>query len=628
MSFTKIESTDLNGIGVIGLPDQPGLSTAAMQAKFEETARSVVIPKHNGLIDELEDTTAAASLGAVAPTGRTGATVQAILDDISSFENIESGGTTFTADGVDTFKINAGSNVTITPLASPDKGIQISASGGGGQSTGDMLMSDYDSLGTVKTAGGIPSYVASAISGKADTSSLATVATSGSFNDLNDQPTIPTVSNTYSSSSTNAMSGQAVNEALQTLDGTVTGSPGAGKTLTAFSETDGKVSATFDAISITKSQISDFPTIPDELKDLTGDVDIATTPTDGYVLTYESASSKWKPKAAGGGVTNAYKNIVSAGQTFAASGEDTFKINAGSNVTITALSSPDKGILISATGGGQSTGDMLMSDYDSDADVKSGGGIKAYVSSAISGKQDTISGGDGITVNSNTVSVDFGTVASGTTTKPPTGKAVYDAIAALDGTITGSAGTGKTLSAFSQTDGKVSATFSNISITKSQVSDLGTIPTVVNTYSSSGTDAISGTGVNAALQTLDVSDSAVSGKYVSAVSETDGKISVTRANLPTVTVEHSGTASTSAVRKQTITINNTPTEIDGSVYMESTANSASFSFTNAAILTTSAIDVWTDIWGDNPSNVEVPSAGTCNVTFSAAQTRTVRIYIK
>ena len=30
MAFTKIENADLNGIGVIGLPDQPGLSTAAM----------------------------------------------------------------------------------------------------------------------------------------------------------------------------------------------------------------------------------------------------------------------------------------------------------------------------------------------------------------------------------------------------------------------------------------------------------------------------------------------------------------------------------------------------------------------------------------------------------------------
>lgn len=49
---------------------------------------------------------------------------------------------------------------------------------------------------------------------------------------------------------------------IDALDATVTGSAGSGKTLTAFSQTDGKVSATFDNISITKSQVSDFPTIP------------------------------------------------------------------------------------------------------------------------------------------------------------------------------------------------------------------------------------------------------------------------------------------------------------------------------------------------------------------------------
>ena len=43
------------------------------------------------------------------------------------------------------------------------------------------------------------------------------------------------------------------------------------------------------------------------------------------------------------------------------------------------------------------------------------------------------------------------------------------------GSVTGTAGAGKTLTAFSQTNGQVSATFGNISITKSQVSDLGTI---------------------------------------------------------------------------------------------------------------------------------------------------------
>lgn len=83
MGFTKIQDADLVDKGVIGLPDTPGLSTAAMQAKFEETARSVIIPKHNALIDELEASTAAANIGATAPTGRSGSTTQEVIDDIS-----------------------------------------------------------------------------------------------------------------------------------------------------------------------------------------------------------------------------------------------------------------------------------------------------------------------------------------------------------------------------------------------------------------------------------------------------------------------------------------------------------------------------------------------------------------
>ena len=67
--------------------------------------------------------------------------------------------------------------------------------------------------------------------------------------------------NSYSSTGTVPVSGTAVAAALGTLDGSVSGSAGSGKTLTAFSQTDGKVSATFGNISITKSQVSDFPTL-------------------------------------------------------------------------------------------------------------------------------------------------------------------------------------------------------------------------------------------------------------------------------------------------------------------------------------------------------------------------------
>ena len=66
------------------------------------------------------------------------------------------------------------------------------------------------------------------------------------------------IDQTYNSTSANAQSGVAVTQAINALDGTVSGSAGAAKTLTAFSQTNGKVSATFGNISITKSQVSDF----------------------------------------------------------------------------------------------------------------------------------------------------------------------------------------------------------------------------------------------------------------------------------------------------------------------------------------------------------------------------------
>lgn len=50
-----------------------------------------------------------------------------------------------------------------------------------------------------------------------------------------------------------------------------------------------------------------------------------------------------------------------------------------------------------------------------------------------------------------------------------------------------------------------------------------------------GTTAVA-TQITDAINALDVTDTAVDGKYVSAVSETDGKISVTRADLPTYTL--------------------------------------------------------------------------------------------
>lgn len=51
-----------------------------------------------------------------------------------------------------------------------------------------------------------------------------------------------------------------------------------------------------------------------------------------------------------------------------------------------------------------------------------------------------------------------------------------------------------------------------------------TIPTVTDSYSSTGTNAVSGKAVNAALQTLDSSVTATTGEAISAITITDGKI--------------------------------------------------------------------------------------------------------
>lgn len=97
------------------------------------------------------------------------------------------------------------------------------------------------------------------VNGKALSSDITLSASDVSA--LPSSTVIPTITDTYSGTSSNGMSGKAVKSAIDALDGSVSGSAGSGKTLTAFSQTNGVVSATFGNISITKSQVSDFPTL-------------------------------------------------------------------------------------------------------------------------------------------------------------------------------------------------------------------------------------------------------------------------------------------------------------------------------------------------------------------------------
>lgn len=114
----------------------------------------------------------------------------------------------------------------------------------------------------------------------------------------------------------------------------------------------------------------------------------------------------------------------------------------------------------------------------------------------------------------------------------------------------------------------------------------------------------------------------------STVENAGGITAYVSGQIPTITVDNTGTASSSGTRYQRFGVNGSYTTIDGTKYMEiSSTSSTTYTFTNADISSNSVIDVYTDTWGDNPSAVTV-SGTTCTVTFSAAQTRTVRIYIR
>ena len=84
----KIKPEELVGKGVIGLPDTPKLTAEEMQKKFEETAREVIVPKYNALVEALLSAEAAGLLGAADPENGEKSTVQAVLAAL--LEKIES----------------------------------------------------------------------------------------------------------------------------------------------------------------------------------------------------------------------------------------------------------------------------------------------------------------------------------------------------------------------------------------------------------------------------------------------------------------------------------------------------------------------------------------------------------
>ena len=88
MSFPTISNTELNAVGATTLPNQPseqGYSATQLKQKFDEPAKQLIAPKFNNLVSELQATTAANDIGAVTPPNRAAAsTVQGVMNNISS----------------------------------------------------------------------------------------------------------------------------------------------------------------------------------------------------------------------------------------------------------------------------------------------------------------------------------------------------------------------------------------------------------------------------------------------------------------------------------------------------------------------------------------------------------------
>jgi hypothetical protein len=114
-----------------------------------------------------------------------------------------------------------------------------------------------------------------------------------------------------------------------------------------------------------------------------------------------------------------------------------------------------------------------------------------------------------------------------------------------------------------------------------------------------------------------------------------GAINELKAGKSTVSVASSGTASSTTVHKQTITVDGTGVDVEGTIYMEQSvtldaSDPTIATFTNAAITAASKIEVYVSTWNLVPEDVSC-AAGTCAVTFPADEdesTITVGIYVR
>ena len=633
MSFTIIPKVgnvpdDLSKRGVTDMPNVPTIGADALKREFDAPAKECVAPAVNRLIGELEASTAAESIGAAAPSGYAGTTVQGVVNSV------------------------AGQLTTLASQIGP-------AITDAHTHSNKALLDTYDQTNE-------------------DISDAVSKAHAHSNKSLLD---------TYEQTESDLA--DAVTKKHTHSNKTL---------LDSYDQTNSDIT---DAITKkhTHSNKALLDTYTQTESDLSDAVSKKHTHSNKTVLDKFGEDSSGKPTYDGdpiggggsGNVNNAYKIIKVGTTNITASGEDTFEIKAGSNVTLTPDAST-KSVTINATGGGQSSGDMLASDYDSDYDVKNAGGIKAYVSSqALTGEKGVIvsngkvkanlkdetqsalqsatiqsaqnrqyavnldSNGN-LSVNVPWVNTEYSaattsadglmsstdkTKLNGLPSSVPTTDQTYDATSTNPqaGVAVASAVSGKAdkTTAFLTTD-----------TAETTIADADTIPFYDDSDSSkkkstwqnikSKLKAYFDTLYN--LYTLPTASTTTLGGVKpdgtsTFVDPTTGVLTSTGGGS-SVSVEHTGTASSTAFRKQTITVNGTAYTIDGTKYMEastvlSTTVDVSIDFANQEILTTSEVRVFTTKYGLSPKSINMSTAGHCIVTFakaSAAESISVRLYVK
>ena len=476
MGFTRISNASLNSRGATTLPNQPQISAAALKQEFDAPAKNVVAPAVNNLMDELEASTGGGNIGAVAPTGRTGTTVQGVINSVSSdLATLEANAGTAIADA------HTHSNKALLDTYTQSETDLASAVADDHTHSNKSLLDTYTQT---------EANISDAVSKKHEHSNKALLDTySQSESDLADA-----VSKKHSHT----------NKAL----------------LDTYTQTNTDIA---DAVSSKHTHSN--KTVLDKFGESGGN------PTyDGNPI-------------GGGGSGDAYKTIEAAGTSFVASGADTFKINAGSNVTITALTG-DKGIQISATGGGQSTGDMLMSQYDNDSSVKNasstGNGIKDFVASEI-GKLD----------------------------------------------VSDSAVSGQYVSAVSETDGKISVSRASLPAVPTKVSDL-TNDSGYQTASDVAT-AISGKEDKSALKDLAYID--IDGSSSTKVLQGDGTW-VTPSTGGHTMIPNNTAISSLATKSQ----DPTDDDVASGYAISNWSNTDSITLLTAVDQGDDTIGTWTDTW--------------------------------